>query len=466
LSSYGYTKRIVSVFALGLILVMIIILISRSFMDFSRPGFTQLQRIRERGYLLAGTDKNSLSYFIYRGEGMGYQLELLESFAGHLGVPLKILACDDVQQLARYLDNHAIDLIALNLPVTLQGKRLALFSRPFGDSRLVLVQPSARAVTRIMDVKGDTIYVQRNPFMMPYYSRFMEEAGDSLFLKIVPDRNQEELVRMVAEGKIRYTLCEENLADMLGRVWENIDAGLTASSLFPYSWALHTRSDSLSMMLNSWIDSARQDHRLRKIYLNYYENERTKNYITSNYSSIQAGRLSPYDKELRKLSRIIWWDWRLIASLMYEESNFSTGQVSTHLATGLMQLIPETAEKMGLDSAAGPYGQIAAGIRYLKWIDKQLPDSISDPRERVCFILAAYNIGIGKVLSLREKARIYGKDPNRWNGNVEYYLLKRSRKDPYAKGDSLAEFPVDYNLNGYVGDILSRYFHYRNLIPR
>src|SRR5512135_2726757 len=114
--------------------MIIIILISRSFMDFTKPHKTQLQRIRERGYLLAATDKNSLNYFIYRGEGMGYQLELLQVLARQMGVPLKILASDDVQELARYLDYHAVDLVALNLPVTLQGKRLALFSRPFGDT--------------------------------------------------------------------------------------------------------------------------------------------------------------------------------------------------------------------------------------------------------------------------------------------------------------------------------------------
>jgi membrane-bound lytic murein transglycosylase F len=195
---------------------------------------------------------------------------------------------------------------------------------------------------------------------------------------------------------------------------------------------------------------------------------KTSSYLRSYFSTINVDRISPYDRQLKRLSRMIWWDWRLIASQMYEESNFITGQVSSHLATGLMQLIPETADKMGLDSTAGPYGQIAAGIRYLRWIDQQLPDSISDPGERVCFILAAYNIGIGRVMALREKARRYGKDPNRWNGNVEYYLLRQSREDPYDRKarETVNDFPVDYNTEGYVGGIISRFYHYRNLVSR
>src|SRR5512133_2496149 len=118
---------------------------------------------------------------------------------------------------------------------------------------------------------------------------------------------------------------------------------------------------------------------------------------------------------------------------MYEESNFHQGQVSTRNATGLMQMVPETAEKFGLDSTSGPAHQIEAGIKYLKWIDSQLPPEIIDPMERVSFILASYNVGIGRVLALRKKAEQFGKDPNVWHGNVEYYLLKRSRSDPYAR---------------------------------
>jgi membrane-bound lytic murein transglycosylase F len=128
-------------------------------------------------------------------------------------------------------------------------------------------------------------------------------------------------------------------------------------------------------------------------------------------------------------------------------------------------MIPETAEKFGLDSTSGPTQQIAAGIRYLGWIDKQIPESIQDPQERHNFILAAYNVGIGRVLSAREKAENFGKDPDRWTGNVEYYLLKRSRKDPYGQQDSSSVFPVDYHTEGYVDKIMIRFSHYRNLIP-
>ena len=175
-------------------------------------------------------------------------------------------------------------------------------------------------------------------------------------------------------------------------------------------------------------------------------------------------KLSPFDAAIREQSKSLRWDWRLIASLIYQESNFVTGLTSARSARGLMQLMPETAARFGIDSVATPARQIAGGVRYLKYIDQQLPDEITNPLERIYFVLACYNVGIGKVMAAREKAEKYGKDKNRWNGHVDYYLLRRSKKNPVAKADTIDNIPVDYKMEGFVDDIISRYYHYKNLV--
>ena len=129
-----------------------------------------------------------------------------------------------------------------------------------------------------------------------------------------------------------------------------------------------------------------------------------------------------------------------------------------------MQLMPETARKFGIDENATPARQIAGGVRYLQYLDKLLPGEISSPVERIYFVLACYNVGLGRVMAAREKAEKFGKDKNRWNGNVDYYLLRRSKKQPVAMPDSVGSYPFDYKTEGFVDDIVTRYFHYRNLI--
>ncbi len=433
-----------------------------------------LRRIRERGYLIALTDQNTLNYFIYRGEPMGYQLTLLEDFSRNLGVPLKIIVSKDISKLFYYLDYHAADVIALHLPVSREGKKLVHFSVPLEETRLVLVQrkKSSNNATLFINTENikssppDTVYIRQNIFFDPFYQQFLKQTGHHTILKDLQGISQEDLLRLVSEGQIAYALCQENVVMVYKRFYRNIDATLVVSPLFSCSWGVSHASDSLLVKINEWISTYKSTGQLKKTYLDYFDNQRIVNFFKSDYFSINGNSLSPFDAEIRRYSPWINWDWRLLASLIYEESNFRLGLVSSHSASGLMQLMPETAAKFGADSISSPAQQIAAGVKYIRYLEKNLPAEISHPRERIHFLLASYNVGIGRILLAREKAEKFGRDPNLWNGHVDYFLLRKSRKDPYLKNDSSAFLPVDYKMEGFVDDIMNRYQHYKNLIPQ
>ncbi|MFH1296935.1 MAG: transglycosylase SLT domain-containing protein [Bacteroidota bacterium] len=432
-----------------------------------------IQYIKDRGQLIAVLEPNTLNYFIYKGEAFGFGLDLLQEFSLYLKVPLKVIACSTVSQAYYYLDYHVADIMAYNLPVTRQGRNLAHFSSPLQETRLVLVQPSAERakqdtsitfISSLKELHDDTVVVQLNVFFQPLYKRFLSKAGRDVFLKEV-NETHEELFRMVSEDAVKYILCPENLAAVLNQAYNNTDIHLVATTAYPMAWALNHSSDSLLTILDYWFDSIASKRLLHKTCQNIYQNPRVVNHFRSDYFSLVNNRISPWDEQLKHYSKLFWWDWRLVTSLMYSESNFVPGLTSHKNAYGLMQMIPETAEIYGLDTSSSASHQIMAGIKYLKWIDRQLPAEIRDPRERASFTLAAYNVGIGRVLSLRKKAEEYGKDPNRWHGNVEYYLLSRSHSDPYGHEDTLREFPVNYTMDGYVDGIINRYYHYLNLVP-
>lgn len=457
---------------LGLAIVAIAFFVTRGMFQREETKKDALRRIRERGYLIALTDQNTLNYFLYRGEPMGYQLELLESFSKHLGVPLKIIASNDISKLQYYLHYNAADLIALNLPISGDGRKLIRFSDPFGETRLVLVQRKGSGsgksepgvIKSLNDFPADTVYILRNQFMETQYHSFYKETGKRAILKEEADISQEELIKRVAEGTIRFAICQENVAMVLHRFYRNIDISVLAFPLFSYGWGIGMGSDSLRIEVDAWLKEFKRTRHLKKTYLDYFDNQRIAGFFQSDYFSVSGNQLSPFDNAIREQSKQVWWDWRLVASLIYEESNFRPGQISSHSASGLMQLMPETAAKYGIDSTATPERQIAGGVKYLRYLDIQLPEDIESPVERVYFVLASYNVGIGKVLAAREKAEKFGKDKNRWNGHVDYYLLRRSIKNPVANSDSLKTYPVDYKTEGFVDDIVSRFYHYRNLI--
>jgi membrane-bound lytic murein transglycosylase F len=437
------------------------------------PAKDAFLKIRERGYMVALTDRNSLDYFIYRGEPMGFQLSLLRSFADYLDVPLKIIATNDISKLYYYLDMNVGDVIACNLPVTGEGKRMVHFSQTLLETRLVLVQRkpdgNKKTVDKLVkspsDFTRDTLYISRNLFKKPLLARFINRAGRNLTVIEEPGKSAEQLITMVSEGKIDYTVCDENVVMIVKRAYPNLTAEYTITGFHDYGWAVVHSSDTLLMKINEFITSIKKTKELKQTYLTYFDNPGIPNYFRNDFFSVKGKKLSPFDDAIRKLSKNISWDWRLLASLIYEESNFHLGVVSSRNASGLMQLMPETANKFGMDSISTPSQQLSAGVKFLKWLDNQLSSEIPNPGERINFILAAYNVGLGKVLSARERAIKYGKDPNKWNDNAAYYLTRRSPKDQSNSSDSAIDLSVYTGAGRFVNDILERYQHYRNNIP-
>ncbi|MEI6456441.1 MAG: transglycosylase SLT domain-containing protein [bacterium] len=466
-------KQIFSIFRsllLGILLLFIILVLSLDFFSREEEKKDALHRIRERGVLIAMADKNTLDYFIYRGSPMGYHLSLLESFSKFLGVNFRVIVCKDISKQYYYLENNAVDLIAFSIPVTWEGKRRVHYSEPLGKARLVLVQrrpvtsngSEPKYITSLKDFSGDTVVVRQNDFMEPIYRSVERSAGRKVVLKEVQGVSNEDLVAGVSDGKISYTLCQEELAAVLKQHYENIDISLAVSSAYDYGWCVNRNSDSLLTIINSWLSDEATGKELRRSNSEIFHNQRIAGFFNSDFFSVTGGRLSPYDFEFKNLSNLVRWDWRLLASLVYEESNFHQGKISERNATGLMQLMPDIAEKYGVDSSSTPLQQISAGVKYLKYLDHLLPEEILSPIERINFVLASYNVGIGRILSAREKAVKYGRDPNKWNGGVDYYLLRRSKNEPNYKPDTTL-FIQDYKTEGFVDNILSRYYHYRNL---
>ena len=99
-----------------------------------------LQAIRERGYINALVDNNSISYFIYKGRPMGYEYELLQHLAKHLKVGLKIKVTSGVESAIDQLNKGEGDIIAFPLTINKPRKALVSFTRPHFNTYQVLVQ--------------------------------------------------------------------------------------------------------------------------------------------------------------------------------------------------------------------------------------------------------------------------------------------------------------------------------------
>jgi membrane-bound lytic murein transglycosylase F len=150
--------------------------------------------------------------------------------------------------------------------------------------------------------------------------------------------------------------------------------------------------------------------------------------------------------------------------LVYQESQFHPDVKSWAGAYGLMQMMPATAALFGIDSTSTDREQLEAGILYIKVLDRELPNEIKDPDERIKFILASYNVGIAHVLDARRLATKNGKDPNIWTDNVDYFILNKSNPEYYK--DTVVKFGYARGEEAYnfVNEVLDRFEHYKNVI--
>lgn len=439
-----------------------------------------LNEIKARGKLIALTAYNVNSYFIYKGEPMGFEYELLKLLADHLGVELEIEIVNNLDKIFNDLNLGKGDIIAYNLTITKDRLRKVSFTDHHSVIRQVLIQRlpekwwemkrheiDKMLVTNPIDLIGKKVYVRKGS---SYYSRLLhlsDEIGGDIQIEEVPgDISTEELIREVSEGKIDYTVCDENLALINQVYFPNIDMQTPISFPQRIAWAIRKNSPLLEQAVDQWLSEIKQGPTFNVIYNKYYQDKRSfEQRVKSEYFSSAGGKISPYDKIIKTEAKRIDWDWRILASQIYQESQFDPSAKSWVGAGGLMQLMPKIAKKYGVTNIRNPRQNITAGVGYLRWLNeywKEIPDSL----ERMKFILASYNAGLGHVQDARRLAEKNDKDPNQWDQNVADFMLKKSQEKYYNDevvqyGYCRGEEPVNY-----VSEIFARYDHYQRFIEK
>ena len=226
---------------------------------------------------------------------------------------------------------------------------------------------------------------------------------------------------------IEFSVCDENVALVNATYYPDIDVSTPVSFPQGIAWGVRkTNSDTLLYELNRWITSYKKTGSYALLYAKYFKNSRSSIIVKSDYYALNTGKVSKYDDMIRRFSVKIDWDWRLLASLICQESHFDPDVESGAGAYGLMQIMPETGENFGIDITSSPENNMKAGIQYIKWLHTIFDPKIPDEKERINFILAAYNAGPGHVLDAMKLAEKNGMDPLKWDGNVAVWILKKS----------------------------------------
>ena len=108
-------------------------------------------------------------------------------------------------------------------------------------------------------------------------------------------------------------------------------------------------------------------------------------YVADNLSSIKS-----YNDIFKEAAETYGVDYNLLVAMAKQESGFDANATSSSGAMGIMQLMPATAEELGVENPYDAYENIMGGAKYIA-------QKLEEQGGNVGLALAAYNAGSGAV---------------------------------------------------------------------
>lgn len=282
--------------------------------------------------------------------------------------------------------------------------------------------------------------------------KFAQQLGVALRVEVCKDTA--ELAERVRQGSADLIMC------MLPKGMKQ-GGGLKFCGAYSdgMQWAVAKGNGELAKALDGWYKPKMlADIKKEERFL--LSSRSVSRHVYAPFLSRENGVISKYDPLFRRYAPVARWDWRLLAAQCYQESCFDPNARSWAGACGLMQIMPSTADHLGLarSDMHDPERSIEAAVRLLAELSSVF-SNVRSAEERQCFVLAAYNGGANHVKDAMALARKHGGNPSRWN-DVAPYVLKLQQPEFYNDPVVRYGYMRGWETVDYVYRIRKRYAQY------
>ena len=397
---------------------------------------------------------HAADYFVYKGVPIGFQYEMLNELEKGIGRTIDIKVEATPKAVLKQVDKNTYDIVIMDF--TPSGFILPQFDRsiPHSYSYPVLVSGN----------RADT--AGGKPILVSYdFSAILFFSNDSPYNKYtVQKRNElttEELFEKVDNNEIPYLICDYNEAITLMPFYSNVKILENAGPKFERRWFLNRKNIQLNEDINHWLLDFKKTSQYRWLLRKYFS--KTSSIINASFASKEQGDISQYDEIIKKYAQQHEMDWRFIASIICQESKFTSGLTGKGGSSGLMQLMPATMEYYGISELDDDDANIRAGAQHLNDLRKFFYE-IEDENEKLYFIAAAYNAGRGHIFDAQRLCAKFEGDYTNWKEVAKYLILKSQQK--YAT-DSVVKsgyFPGIHSVK-YAQQVMERYSAYKIAYP-
>lgn len=437
--------------------------------DQSQTVYPQLTAadLRQRGVVKFLMQYGPASYFLQGGEQKGFEYELAETFGRALGVRVEVITSPPGIDAITWLHDGKGDILAGLTTIEGVPPGPVITSRPYFETTAHVITNSGNSAPHTLsELAGRPIAFHADSA----YAYQLQLATQTLMLApALPVITGEEDVREILHGVVTGRTASTVLIDPIAHLAHAWYPGRlrTAWSLpqpVKLVWAVRPGQTELLRTIDEHLERVSRSGEKKILTEKYFPPPsvlRTVHRAVEGSLSARR-RLSRYDQVIARYAEEAGFDWRFVAALIFEESRFDHSRVSSAGASGLMQLMPFTAQLVGLKNLQDPHTNIEAGVKYLSFLSRQFQDG--RPRDRLALMLASYVMGLGHVEDGQRIAQLHGYDPNCWSESMEHILPLL--EDPKYHSKTLFGYGQGREAVRYANAILERYDIYSRYIER
>lgn len=283
--------------------------------------------------------------------------------------------------------------------------------------------------------------------------KFAEKIGVSLRVEVCKDTT--EMVERLKRGEA------DVIAYQIPKSFRGIRYAGVSDASHKSQWAVQADNQELADSLDQWFKPA-MVAKMKKEESFLLSTRSITRHVYSPMLDRSGGVISHYDHLFRRYAPLARWDWRLLAAQCYQESTFDPKARSWAGACGLMQIMPSTADHLGLsrDNLHDPEQNIAAAAKYIRELNTHFQDVPS--AERTLFVLASYNGGYFHIRDAMALATKHGQNAHSW-AHVREYVLKLGSAPYYNDPVVKHGYMRGYETVDYVDRIRARWAQYRGV---
>lgn len=367
----------------------------------------------ELGTLHAAIVPGPDTYFMdAEGKPAGIEYDLLKRFATWLGVSLELKIIDDYRAALRAGELATVHIVAMGAngippPGPLAAGPAYQSVQPVLVYRIDEPQPLTWR-----DLDGQPVLTTPDQPITEFNSEDTRIRESSV--QFSPVASSRKIAESMASGGAHYGILYRHTLAFLRNVYLDIDAAFPIGRARELRWRTPKSNTALLAKVERYFAVIRKDGTLARLQDRYYGHTQRVDAAAAEAFQDKIKRLLPTYRELFQAAQeTTGIEWRLLAAIAYQESQWDPLATSPTNVRGMMMLTEDTAAQLKVSDRLDPAQSIGAGSLLVTQLKQLVPERIREP-DRTWIALAAFNLGYAHVEDARVLAQQQKFNPDSW----------------------------------------------------